>query len=117
MAATPQYGFMKFKGMSGRTYIKDVYASDVANALVNFDSGAGAGSSSETFWTPPEPVVLTDFGIHTGMVDTTAIRITKNGVPSGDTLRYAAHLDTSTGRPGLVIGCAASVKVSAIQIA
>ena len=38
MAAAPQYGAMIFRGVSGQRYVVDMYASDVANALANFDS-------------------------------------------------------------------------------
>lgn len=118
MAAAPQKGFMKFVGLqSRRTYMKDLYLSDVANARGNFDSGSGAASTSEAFWTPPEPVILQDFAIHTGMTDTTAIRLTRDGIPTGDTLRYAAHLDTSVGRPGLSVGFGRGIRISAVQIA
>jgi len=49
MTAAPQYGTLIFKGLqTGKTYSVDIYVSDVANALVHLDGGAGAGSSSPT---------------------------------------------------------------------
>jgi len=117
MAAAPQYGFMIFKGASGKIYSVDLYGSDVANALITFDAGAGAGASTQTFWTPPENCILTDFGIHTGMTDTTRIRLTKGGQPTPSILHFAAHLDTSNGRPTLFEGFARGVQVGAIQLA
>lgn len=118
MAATPQYGSMVFRGLrSRRTYVKDIYISDVANANINFDDGNGASSTSESFWTPPEPVALVDFAMHTGTADTTAIRTTRNGIPTGDTLRYAPHLDSIATRPRLTIGFNTGTKIAAKQIA
>ena len=74
MAAAPQLATASFVGVqTRRTYAVDVYLSDVAAALVNFDSGAGAGAGSDTFWIAPENVILTDFSIKTGMTDTTKI--------------------------------------------
>ena len=114
--AAAQSGICLFLGLATRqTYCKDVYFSDAAGALVNWDSGGVAGATSETFWTPPEPVVLKDFSIHTGMTQVAA-RIARNGVPTGDTLRYAIHLDTLNNRPVLNIPFAAGDKVSITQV-
>lgn len=66
MAATPQYGGMFFRGRSGATYPIDIYISDVNGALINFDGGAGAGSTSPTFWIAPEDVILEDYSQVTG---------------------------------------------------
>lgn len=118
MVAAPQSGACIFKGVaSGKIYNVDFYASDVANALVNFDSGAGSGSSSQTFWTPPENCILTDVFIHTGMTDTTRGRITKGGQPTPSIIRWAAHLDTSNGRPMQTEGFAKGVQIGIIQLA
>ena len=118
MAAAPQSGFMVLTKADGQqTKTIDLYASDVANALVNFDSGAGAAATSNTLFYMPWTGWITDFGIHTGMTDTTKISIMANNKSSGNMLRYAAHLDTSTGRPPIRIGIAAGALVSAIQLA
>lgn len=111
-----QFGLMVFVGLSsGRTYCKDVYFSDVAGAPINWDSGNGASTSSDTHWTPPEPVVLRDFSIHTGMTQVNA-RISENGVPTGDTLRYEIHLDTLANRPMLNIPFGPGSKVAVTQV-
>lgn len=117
MAATPQSGSMIFMGRSGRMYSKDVYVSDVAAALINMDSGAGASATSEKFWTPPEPVLLNDFSLVTGTADTTKLQVTRNGVPTGDILRYAIHLTTLNNRPRLNIPFIPGDKVGALQLA
>jgi hypothetical protein len=118
MVAAPQYGTLIFRGLNtGKTYSIDLYASDVANALINLDGGAGASSSSNTFWICPEDVQLTDFLIHTGMTDTTFIRFTSNGRPTIHTARFAAHLDTSNARPVFNIAFRQTTQISAIQLA
>jgi hypothetical protein len=118
MAATPKSGTFIFRGISsGRTYIKDIYVSDVAGASITFDDGAGAGASSATFTTFNEDVLLEDFSMVTGTADTTRIRLTANGSPKGDILRYSIHLTTLNNRPKLAIGFKAASRISAIQVA
>lgn len=117
MAATPQYATMVFHGQSGRVYAKDVYISDVAAALARFDSGAGAGAATDTFWSPPEPVVLRDYAQVTGTADTTKIQMTRDGIPTGDILRYTVHLTSLNNRPLLNIPFRPGQKVGAIQLA
>jgi hypothetical protein len=118
MAATPQYGSMTFIGLrTKRTYTKDIYLSDVAGALINFDGGSGAGASSPDSWTPREPVVLLDYAQVTGTADTTKIQITRDGVPTGDILRYVPHLTTLNNRPKLRVPFGANAVIGAIQLA
>jgi len=116
MAAAPQYALGTFVGLKSRqTYTKDIYASDVVAASLAWDDGAGASATSKDEWRAPEPLVMVDFAIHTGMTDTTMVQVTRNGVMTGDILRYAAHLDTSTGRPKLAIRFNAGDVISGIQ--
>lgn len=116
--ATPQYGSMTFVGQSGRTYTKDVYLSDVAGALVRFDSGgAGAGAATPDNWRCPEPCTLMDFAIVTGTADTTKIQIIRDSIPTGSILRYVPHLTTNALRPGLRVPFGAGQVVTAIQLA
>lgn len=106
MAATPQYGTAMFKGIdSGKTYAVDIYISDVANAVVNFDSGSGASSTSLGFWKAPERVVLYDLSIASGTADTKSIFPTADGGQiAGFRFRYANFLNTLATRPSLAIG-------------
>lgn len=116
MAATPQYGTMIFRGMkSGLTYSKDIYLSDVANALINWDGGAGASATSPTNWTPPEAVVLVDYSQVTGTADTTKLQMTRDGVSTGDMFRYTIHLTSLNNRPKLRTVFGARQQISAIQ--
>lgn len=116
MVAAPQYGTYIFQGMrSSRIYNVDAYHSDVADALVNFDGGAGASATSPTSWTAPEPVVLIDQSIVTGMTDTTKVQILRNNQPVGDFLRYTQHLTTSAFRSPTRVGFAQGTEFRAIQ--
>lgn len=117
MAATPQYGTMVFQGRSGKRYSKDIYLSDVAAGLVRFDAGAGAGAASPTEWRPPELAVLVDYAQVTGTADTTKLQLTRNGIPTGDILRYTVHLTSLNNRPALRTGFLAGDVVAGIQLA
>ncbi len=118
MVAAPQLGTLTFLGVAtGRNYTKDIYISDVSQGLVNFSSGGVASATSETFWTPPELVVLVDFSILTGLTDTEVLQISADSVPTGDVLRYANHLNTLNSRPRLNIPFQAGQRVSANQLA
>lgn len=116
MAAVPQYGVCIFVGIaSKKTYSVDTYFSDVANAMSTWDSGAGAAPGSQNFWEPPEAVILSDFAIHTGMTDTTKVRLVHGGRPTSHIFRYLIHIDTSVARPRFNIGL--TKRISFVQLA
>lgn len=118
MAATPRYGTMIFYGiMSRKSYSKDLYISDVANAPVRFDGGQGSSTTSPTELVFPEAVILADFSVVTGTADTTKLQLTRNGIPYGDMLRYSIHETTLANRPRLTIGIGAGQRFAANQIA
>lgn len=116
MAPVPQFGTMIFRGLrSGRTYVKDVYVSDVLAALINWDAGAGAGATSPTDVVMEEPVALVDFSVVTGLTDTTKLQLVRNGVATGDMIRYSIHLTTLANRPALTIGFGPGRRIQALQ--
>lgn len=117
MAATPQSGTMVFVGLlSKRTYVKDVYLSDVANALIRWDGGAGgAGAATPDHWRPREPVLLVDYSQVTGTADTTKLEMVRDSQSTGDILRYTVHLTTLSNRPRLSIGFRAGQDIQAVQ--
>jgi hypothetical protein len=116
MAATPQYAGFTLVGQSGKTYSLDAYVSDVNAGLVNVDGGAGASSSSPTYWIAPENVTLIDYQQVTGTADTEKIRVIINGRPTNNVLRYVPHLTTNATRPRLSIGIAAGAQLAFSQI-
>jgi len=117
MAATPQYATFTFKGLrSLKVYNVDAYISDVNAAAVRFDGGSGAGTTSPDYWVPPEPVVLQDFAIVTGTVDTTKIALQVGNNPTGNILRYALFLTTLAYRSMLRLTLAAGTQFRAQQM-
>lgn len=117
MAATPRYATFTLIGQSRKTYSLDVYFSDVAAALANFDQGSGASATSPTSWRAPEPCAIVDLSVVTGMADTTKIQVTRNQKPTGDILRLSIHETTLAYRPRLNIPFGAGQDISAIQLA
>jgi hypothetical protein len=116
MAATPQYATFTFLGVqTKRVYNVDAYISDVADALVTFDGGAGASATSPSSFTAPEDIMLIDVAVVTGTADTTKMQILRNNQPTGDFLRYTQHLTTSAQRSPVRLGFKRGVEVRAIQ--
>ena len=114
--AAPQYGTLVLFGLrSKRVYNVDLYHSDVTDGLINFDGGAGASATSPTSFTAPEPVILQDYAIVTGMTDTSKIQILRNNQPVGDFLRFAMHLTTSALRARVQVGFNQGTEIRAIQ--
>ena len=116
MVAAPQYATMVISNGSASINV-DVYASDVANALANFDSGAGSGASSQTFFKSPISGRIIDFTIKTGMTDTTAGRFIINNSPTKSVIRWANQLNTLATRPSLNIPVNAGENIGIIQLA
>ena len=116
MTATPQYGTAIARGLTGNQYAVDLYVSDVANAPVRFDGGAGAGSASADFYSFPEAVIITDICLASTTVDTTKIRITANGAPTPNILRNHSHVATLSNRPQLSLKLRAGTRLGGIQL-
>lgn len=113
---TPINATMSFIGRSKMTYTKNIYISDVAAALITWDSGSGtAGAGTAQDWTPNEPVILRDVSIPAGPTVITALQVVRNGIPTGDTIQLSNHLNTNPLRPQLQIPFLAGLKIQAIQ--
>jgi len=116
MLAAPQYGTMSFQGVrSKRIYNVDIYHNDVADNQIRWDGGGGAAAASPDSFTAPEPLLLFDYAIVTGMTDTTKIQVLRNNQPTGDFLRYTQHLTTASTRSPLFLGFEQGVQIRAIQ--
>ena len=116
MVAAPEYGTFTFQGItSGRIYNVDIYFSDVVDALLNFDGGAGGSATSPTSFTAPEDLLLIDVAVVTGGTDTKKFQIMRNNQPTGDFLRHTQHLTTSAFRSAVRLGFTRGVEVRALQ--
>jgi hypothetical protein len=116
MVAAPQYATLVISNGVSNINI-DVYLSDVANAAANFDSGAGAASTSETFYKSPVSGRIVDFAVKTGLTDTTKGRVTINNSPTKSVIRWANHENTLNNRPMLNIPVAAGENIGIVQLA
>ncbi|GAH96490.1 unnamed protein product [marine sediment metagenome] len=114
--AAPEFGVFTFQGLqSGRIYNVDMYFSDVVDALVNWDGGAGASATSPDSFTAPENLLLIDIAIVTGGTDTTKLQILRNNQPTGDFIRHTTHLTSVALRSPIRLGFARGTEVRAIQ--
>lgn len=116
MTAVPKNASFVFIGASGKTYEVDAYLSDVNANQVQFDQGAGSSASSGAFWRTPENCVLVDVAFVTGMTQTTKIRLTYNGRPTSNMIRFDTHLSTVATRPPLNLKIAKGVNFAGIII-
>lgn len=117
MAAAPQYGTLTITSGNGTAISVDAYFSDVANALATFDAGAGASSTSETFFKCPINGIITDFAVVTGLTDTTRGRVTINGSPTKSVLRWGNHVNSINNRPKPNIPVYAGENIGIVQLA
>ena len=117
MAATPKNGTLVFVDKMGNSRAVDFYLSDVANAQVRFDAGVGAGATSPTDYFLEGDCYLTDISVETGTADTTKFILSKNGVPTGNMVRYTIHLSSLNNRPKLSIPFAKKDRVGGIMLA
>lgn len=109
------YGAVLLRGVSGRTYYKDIYLSDTANAFITFDSGSGASATSDNKTVPQENVFIEDVVVVTGTAKT-KIQIVVNGAPTGDILRQTVHLSSVTFRPRLAIPVSKGAQLQMIEL-
>lgn len=76
----------------------DCYVEDAVGGIWRFDSGAGAGSTSQPDYQFPEDVVIIDVSM-AGAPTATRGRFTSNAVPSSSVIRYGNHLYSLNNRP------------------
>lgn len=116
-----QYGTAQFLAVQGRggiqkTYTRDLYFDDTAGNPVRWDSGAGATATSETSWTPSEPILLLDvcLAAATGQTKT---QVNRDNQPTGNILRNSLHLASVVVRPQLRIPYGAGQRIAMVQLA
>ncbi len=106
LGVTPKNGTLFFYAPgSKRTYVKNIYISDVAAAPVTFAPDGGvAAAGQDTFWIPPEDVDLIDVSLIAGPTVIFNLQTLVNSLPTGDVLDYASQLNSLATRPSLRIG-------------
>lgn len=114
--AAPEYAIFSFYGLVSQALVPvDVYYSDVADALINFDGGAGASATSPTSYTAMEDLLLVDVAIVTGGTDTKKLQLLRGNQPVGGFIRHTLHLTSVAMRSPLKIGFRRGVEIRAIQ--
>lgn len=113
--ATPVVGNVRFQGASGRSYNKAVYLSDVANVPAKFAAGGDVDANGDTNIVFDEPVLLADAAFASGMTVAARLEVTRNGVPTGDSLVYANQLVSVTNRIALAIPFLAGQRCGLVQ--
>lgn len=114
MAATT--GTMQAVGLkTGQGYSIDLYFPDAVATQVTFDSGAGAGSTTESFYQFPEDVVITDISMAAAPTATRG-RFVSNNVPSASVIRYGNHLYSLNNRPNPNIKVRAGSRLGIVQL-
>lgn len=101
---TPIQGSVQFVGLRTRqSYSKNIYCADAVNLLVHWDAGQGASATSPEYWIAPEPVMLTDISLVTGMTVTMKVALGRNGILTGDMFEKTIHVSTIAQRPRLML--------------
>lgn len=100
MAATPQRGQVRFRGVqSGQPYTYNIYNSDVAAAFVTWNLNGQAGTTNDTYIIAPEDLVLEEMSLVTGIVDTTGLLWYANGAAkAGYIVQWALAISTLQSR-------------------
>lgn len=113
---TPVNGTMTARGNSGRIYQVDFYFSDVVGAAVTFNPNGAAVAASQTYWIPPESVVLTSISQAAGNTVALGMVLAENGaVRPGSTIRLANTVNTLARVPTFAIGFAGGSQIGATQ--
>lgn len=114
---TPKNCTFSFLGLAtGVIYEIEGYVSDVANANVRFDSGAGSSATSAEFWTPPEDVQLRDYSQVAGPTVVFKLRVAINGINAPGLMNFLNHLSTDPFRSPVSLAVPAGGRFSAVQL-
>jgi len=113
MAATA--GTFFFKTKAGVGLCIDVYVPDAVGGEITFDNGSGAGSSSPTFCTFGEDVVLVDASFAAAPT-ATRVRLTANGAPTRQVIRYGSHAYNLNNRPAISVPIRAGTRLGGVNL-
>jgi len=100
---------------TGQSYNVDCAVPDAVATQWTFDDGAGATTTSPAWYSFPEDVMLIDISMAAAPTATRG-RITSNGVPSGNVIRYVSHLYSLNNRPRIGVKVKAGNRVGIVQL-
>lgn len=116
MAAAARNGSFTFRSpRSGLTSVVDFYDGDVLAAAITLNRQGAAVSTSPTFVTFGEDMVLVDASIATGITDTTGIVIMIDDVRTATALRMANYVNTLANRPAIGLYVKAGQRFGGIE--
>jgi len=100
---------------TGQSYARGIYIPDAAADVLRFDAGAGPSATSPDFATWSEDVILRDF-VALGAPTATQVRLTLNGTPTSQLLRYNLHLVALAFRPQQNLTIPAGARLGGINV-
>ena len=102
---------------TGRKYSALIFLSDVAAVPGKWSITAAPTANSDTYWRPPENVILTDVALPTGLTATVALNWYADGALINAGIVFLAnHLNTMPFRPQLTLAFPAGCQISAVQV-
>lgn len=114
MAATT--GTITARGLqTGQGYSIDCAIPDAVATQWTFDDGAGATTTSPSWYAFPEDVVVMDVSMAAAPTATRG-RFTSNSVPSGFVIKYTNHLYSLNNRPALNLKIKAGHRLGIVQL-
>jgi hypothetical protein len=113
MAATN--GTMLLLGASGKTYSVDMYIPDAVATKVTFNGSGLAASTSEDYWSVPEPCRIIDISA-VGAPTAVGAIFTLNGAQySNECIRWANQANSLATRPPFSITIPAGAQLGMLQ--
>lgn len=110
--ATATVGTMIFIGSkTGRTYSALLYTADTAAYINKYSVSGTPDGNALQYCKFPEPVVLVDFSIPTGMTQTNLVMTDNGTIRNGTLLNVVVHVSTNSNRPKLAIPFDANVNI------
>ena len=102
-------------GQSGKTYSIDLQVPDAIATQVTFNASGLAASTSEKYWSTPEPITIVDISA-AGAPTAVGATFTFNGaIMNGNTIRWANQANTLSNRIKLAVPIPAGAQVGMLQ--
>lgn len=100
---------------TGKTYAVDLYVPDAVSTKVCWNPNGLAASTSETYWSAPENVIIIDISA-VGAPTAVGGNFTFNGaVANGNTFRWANQANTLSNRAKMTIPVNQGTQIGILQ--